>query len=250
MTDYLASIDPYHHIVTTSYSWDDKPEVWESPALGLTQRHLYGQGDTVDFVSMIEENSRKLDRYEKPRLIGEFGITWKEPDIALDTAKKGTPLHDALWASIMTGDCGGALTWWWDNYLEPLDLWPVYEGISRYVARIDFAHRNFRPVQLHMEGLTALGMQDAATGETIAWVHDPASNWKNDAAGVQPSVWSGKVLSVPASKPMTVEVWDTRSGQVLRRDEVGPSGGSLKVPLPDFRRDVAIAVRTPANGSR
>jgi hypothetical protein len=174
MTDYLASIDPYHHIVTTSYSWDDKPEVWRSPALGLTQRHLYGQGDTVDFVSMIEENSRKLDRFGKPHLIGEFGITWKEPDRALDTSKKGTPLHDALWASIMTGDCGGALTWWWDNYLEPLDLWPVFIGISRFVAPIDFAHRSFRPIPLQVEGLTALGMQDAGTGETILWLHDPA----------------------------------------------------------------------------
>jgi len=246
MTGYLASIDPYHHPITTSYSWQDKAEVWQSPALGLTQRHMYGQGDTVDFVSMIEQNSRKLDRFGKPRLIGEFGITWKEPDIALDKAKLGTPLHDALWASIMTGDAGGALTWWWDNYLEPLDLWPVFIGISRFVASIDFANRNFRLVPFQVPGLTALGMQDAASGETIVWLHDPASNWKSDAAGVDPRLWSGVMVSLSVKKTTKVEVWDTRTGQIIQSTTENLTDGEAKISLPDFKRDIAIHCRSRA----
>jgi hypothetical protein len=240
MTAYLASIDPYHHPITTSYSWDDKPEVWESPAVGLTQRHLYGQGDTVDFVTMIEENSRKLDAFGKPRMIGEFGITWKEPDIALDKSKKGTPLHDALWASIMTGDSGGALTWWWDNYLEPLNLWPVFIGISRFVAPIDFAHRSFRPLPLRVQGLTALALQDATTGETLLWLHDPASNWKNDAEGMAPRQWENTTVELPATKPLTVEIWNTRTGEILSKTTAQPVDGTIAVTLPPFQRDVAI----------
>jgi len=240
MTQYLASIDPYHHVITTSYSWDDRAEVWESPALGLTQRHMYGQGDTIDFVSMIEENSRKLAKFNKPRIIGEFGITWKEPDIALDKAKTGTPLHDALWASIMTGDAGGALTWWWDNYLEPLDLWHVFTGISRFVAPIDFAKHDFRPLPLHAEGLTALGLQDPKAGDTILWLHDPASTWKADADGVIPQEWSNTQVVVPALHPMKVEVWDTRTGEVIRHRNQRPIEGSITVELPAFKRDIAI----------
>jgi hypothetical protein len=242
MTGYLASIDPYHHPITTSYSWDDKPAVWESPAVGLTQRHMYGQGDTVDFVSMIEADSRKMDKFGKPHLIGEFGITWKEPDIALDKAKLGTPLHDALWASIMTGDAGGALTWWWDNYLEPLDLWNVYVGISKFVAPIDFAHRDFQPLDIHVDGLSAMGMQDAGAGETILWLHDPASNWKNDAEGAQPKDWIGASVSVPIPGPLVAEVWDTRSGKILQTEQVVPEGGLATVKIPAFRRDIAVRI--------
>ena len=242
MTDYLANIDPYRHIVTTSYSWDDKAEVWECPAVGLTQQHLYGQGDTVDFVSMVAQGSRKLDRFGKPHLIGEFGITWKEPDISLDKSRLGTPLHDALWASIMTGEAGGALTWWWDNYLEPLDLWPVFTGISRFVSTIDFAHRQFRPLTLKVPGLTALGLQDASTGETILWLHDPDSNWKSDATGRTPKTWNGITVTVPATKPMWVEAFDTRTGQVISHEKYKPDQGVITVHTPDFLRDIAFRI--------
>ena len=248
MTEYLASIDPYRHPITTSYSWDDKPEVWLTPAVGLTQRHMYGQGDTVDFVSMIVESSHKLGRYEKPRLIGEFGITWKEPDIALDKAKLGTPLHDALWASIMTGDAGGALTWWWDNYLEPLDLWHVYVGISRFVSAIDFANRDFLPIRPKVKGMTALGLQDSASGEAILWLHDPHSTWKADASGIIPRQWTDVHASVPAIDAMTVEVWNTRTGEIIARNRQAPEGGFVDVKLPPFERDIAIHLQKVTKG--
>lgn len=240
MTGYLASIDPYRHLITTSYSWDDKPEVWQSPAVGLTQRHMYGQGDTIDFVPMIIGNAKKLEPYGKPRLIGEFGITWKEPDIKLDTARLGTPLHDALWASIMSGDAGGALTWWWDNYLEPLNLWPVFVGISKFVQKVDFAHRDLRPLALHVDGLTALALSDRARGESILWLHDPASNWKADAEGQMPKDWRDVIVSVPASRPTHVVAFDTRTGEAVEATNQVPASGMVQVRVPAFRRDIAF----------
>lgn len=244
MTNHLASIDPYHHIITTSYSWRDKPEVWESPAVGMTQQHVYGQGKDVDFVSMVEGNTAKLARYGKPRMIGEFGITWKEPyDKALDSSGKGTALHDALWASIMTGEAGTAMSWWWYDYIDPKNLWGVFTGISKFVSDIDFAHKDFQPVALSVPGLTALGLQDATTGETIAWLHDPASNWKNDAAGIEPRVWNGLSITIPATHAVTAEIWDTRTGEILRRERLTPQAGRLKVEFPTFKRDIAVKVQ-------
>ncbi|MGV3616054.1 MAG: DUF5060 domain-containing protein [Fimbriimonas sp.] len=244
MTESLRDLDPYKHVITTSYSWDDKPEVWQSPALGLVQRHMYGQGDTVDFVGEIVRNAAKLDRFEKPHFIGEFGITWKEPDIALDKGKRGTPLHDALWASVMTGHAGGAMTWWWDNYLEPLDLWDVFSGISRFVAPIDFASKNFQPLTLTVAGLDALAMQDRTTGETILWLHDPASNWQNDAKGIEPPEWRDVEVTIPGVVRGRVEVWDTRTGKIVGRPALRGAEGGRKVKVPAFRRDIALRVRS------
>lgn len=236
MTAYLKQIDPYGHLITTSYSWRDKPEVWQSPALDLTQRHFYGQGDTVDLVGDIIRNAPKMAAFGKPTLIGEFGITWKESDTALDKAKLGTPLHDALWSTTMLGNAGAAMTWWWDNYLEPLNLWPVFQGLSRFVATVDFAHRDFRPVPIEVEGFEALALREDSSGETLFWIHDPASNWKADAEGKTPAVHVE--VSIPMVGVWKVEVWDTRSGEVVRRFEAKDV-----IRVPGFRRDVAVRVR-------
>lgn len=243
MTGHLAALDPYKHPISTSYSWDDKAEVWESPHLHMTQRHMYGQGDTLDFVAEVVKNGEKLQKFGKPRLISEFGITWKEPDIALDKAKKGTPLHNAIWASIMTGESGAPLTWWWDNYIEPAGLWGVITGASRFVEKIDFAASNFNPVKVESsQGLTSLGMVDSKSGSFLAWVCDPESHWKNDAEGKVPKQFSGVTLSlpVPGSGAYAVEVWDTRKGVVVSTPEAKPQGGIVKVSLPVFVRDVAV----------
>ncbi len=243
MTAHLAALDPYKHPISTSYSWDDKAEVWESPHLHMTQRHMYGQGDTLDFVDEVVKNGEKLQKFGKPRLISEFGITWKEPDIALDKAKKGTPLHNALWASIMTGESGAPLTWWWDNYIEPAGLWGVITGASRFTKKIDFAEASYEPVSVEATaGLKGLGMVDAKTGAFIAWTCDSESNWKNDAEGKTPKQWSGASLVLPVStdRAYKVEVWDTRKGEALGSFDATSMNGKIRVNLPVFTRDIAV----------
>lgn len=246
MTDTLRSIDPYHHLITTSYSWDDKAEVWQSPSLDLTQQHLYGEGNIADFTPDVIKVAKKLAAYKKPMLVGEFGITWKEPDTKLDVAKKGTALHNAMWASIMAGFAGTTMTWWWDNYLEPLDLWHVYRGISQYVKTVDFAQESFAPfTDQGVAGFDVLGLQSKTSGRALIWVHDQRSTWKNDAEQIAPPLCSGVQVSIPVATEGTysVEFWDTRTGEVTSRARVHSSGSRLSITLPSFVRDVAIQVR-------
>lgn len=242
MTEYLQSIDPYHHLITTSFSWRDTDEVWQNPHIGLTQRHMYGQGDTVDFVREIEANAEKMAKYGKPTLVGEFGITWKEPDLALDKAKKGTALHNALWASLMTGHAGGALAWWWDNYFEPANLWRVFSGISAFVAGEDLAAYRFEPLNINIEKMDCLGLVDRTSGKSLIWIHDPESNWKNDANGVAPKPIRGLVMPLRIERRSRVEVWNTRTGKVLHSQVVDSRKSLFVLPVPTFERDVAIKV--------
>jgi hypothetical protein len=139
MTAYLRQIDPARHLVTTSYSWDDKPAVWRLPAIDLTQRHLYGAGDLEDFVTAVAADTHAYEVYQKPHLIGELGITWKEPDAALDPGGMGTTLHNACWAALMSGQAGIPMSWWWDNYVETKNLWHVYNGVSEFAAKVDWS---------------------------------------------------------------------------------------------------------------
>lgn len=145
MTSYLRQIDPARHLITTSYSWQDKPEVWKLPDIDLTQRHMYGTGDIVDFVAAVVSDAHNYEVYHKPHIIGEFGITWKEPDVRFDPSGTGTSLHNACWAAMMSGDAGIPMSWWWDNYIEPKNLWHVYRGVAKFAASVDWS-RPWQPL--------------------------------------------------------------------------------------------------------
>ncbi len=145
---YLKTIDPYQHLVTTS-SGEHCAGVWPMKTIDLTQVHLYGAADWSHFDEAIALGAASYSEYHKPFLFGEFGITWDwnhGGEVAADTSAKGTALHNAMWASAMTGCAGTAMNWWWDNYIDPKNLWHLFTGISRFSAVIPWTTRDFAPL--------------------------------------------------------------------------------------------------------
>lgn len=146
MARELKRIDPYQHLVSTSSSVPDP--VWQDPNMDLTQRHIYGDGSMTDMIGPIAGASAKYDRFAKPHLLAEFGIDYKGSDLSFDPDGKATTLHNSLWAAAMAGSAGGACNWWWDNYIDKLNLWWTYRGISNFAAKIDWPRRHFDPIRL------------------------------------------------------------------------------------------------------
>jgi hypothetical protein len=81
-------------------------------------------------------------------LIAECGISFKEPDAKFDPNGRGTALHNSLWASTMSGACGAAAYWWWNNYIAPANLWHEFTPIVSFAAGVDWPRRHFKPVLL------------------------------------------------------------------------------------------------------
>ena len=95
-------------------------DVWNLPEIDLTQTHRYGdEGSMKDVAPVILTDAREHDRYPKPHLMGEFGISWRNSDAKFDPTGMATNLHNGLWAGALSGDAGGAAIWWWDNYVHP-----------------------------------------------------------------------------------------------------------------------------------
>ncbi|HEX3358307.1 MAG TPA: DUF5060 domain-containing protein [Tepidisphaeraceae bacterium] len=146
MADYLHANDPYNHLVSTS---SDVPEsVWKLDGMSISQGHIYGDGEVVDLVTPIVAAVKRHAQFDKPYLLAEFGISYKGPDTQYDPHNTATSLHNSLWAATMSGACGTAAYWWWDNYIGPNNLWPVYQGISKFAASVDWAKRHFSPIEL------------------------------------------------------------------------------------------------------
>jgi hypothetical protein len=146
MASCIKSLDPYGHLISTSAGVGDA--VWQLPEMSITQSHLYGTGDVLDLATPIVSSIKQHQRFDRPHLVAEFGISYKGPDAEFDPNNTATTLHNSLWASAMSGGCGTAMNWWWDNYVAPRDLWHVYKGISTFAATVDWPRRQFKSLRL------------------------------------------------------------------------------------------------------
>jgi hypothetical protein len=146
---------------------------------------------------------------------------------------------------------GGAVTWWWDNYIEPKNLWHHYAALAKFAAGIDWPRRAFEPLSLQSPTLadatpTRLKPMALAAGkdEFLVWLWDPESNCTNDLAKKPPAKLEGLLLTLPVTGNATyrIEWWDTRQAKIIKRDTASPHGGLMKLTIPSFERDIALRV--------
>jgi hypothetical protein len=148
MARYLKSVDPYQHLVTTSFGPGAQREVWQSPDIDLTQMHMYPGESAHDDSGVVSASAMAHEEFHKPYLVGEIGIHHLGSDLKYDPTGAATNLHNTVWAGMMSGAAGGACNWWWDSYVRKLDLWQTYHGASVFAAQIDWPRKDFRPLDV------------------------------------------------------------------------------------------------------
>lgn len=179
MAAFLKANDPYQHVVTTSYAAEEyDPAVWNAPDIDLTQTHYYV--DVPNLERVLAGGARNyLDSFGKPTLNGEFGLgpgggalSTLDPD--------GIHLHNALWGALFGGASGTAMSWWWDNYIDPQDLYPHFAGISAVAGGLDLPARDYRPATATVIGAPA----DLSLTPSLGWGALADTSYSLSAGGV------------------------------------------------------------------
>ncbi|MBN2566322.1 MAG: hypothetical protein JXB46_11490, partial [Candidatus Eisenbacteria bacterium] len=136
MAGYLRGIDPYDHLITTSFSGPTgSHEIWGLPGIDFVQAHDYGE---VDWGANSAKWARQLRRrYGKPMLFGEIGIL-HDGRRTRTADPQGVHLHNGLWGAVMGGGAGTGMTWWWDSYVHPADLYHHFGSVSRFAGGVDW----------------------------------------------------------------------------------------------------------------
>ncbi|MCB9274131.1 MAG: DUF5060 domain-containing protein [Lewinellaceae bacterium] len=163
MAAYLKSIDPYGHIITTSYGDDFTDEnVWSHPDIGFTQSHVYINTPNIER-ALAMRNRGFLQEFGKPALNGEFGLGGtanlanEDPD--------GIHLHNSLWGGLFSGAFGTAMTWWWDNYIHPRDLYYHFSGLAAIAAEVPFQEKQLSPADAFATGAPG----NLVLAPTLSW---------------------------------------------------------------------------------
>ena len=141
MLSLLEKHDPYRHLKTTSFSNPDNGDsIWKLPNIDFTQTHIYN----VKSCEVIYNVSReKTAVYQKPHIIGEYGIDSSDAFIERGDDKEGENIHQIIWAGGLSLSMGTPMSWWWDSYIPRNNLYKRYEAFTGFIKGIDFARGNF-----------------------------------------------------------------------------------------------------------
>jgi hypothetical protein len=190
MAQFVRSIDPYGHLLTTTYGDD---EVWQLPEMDFSQTHWYGDGSQRDCVTTIVNIHRHhLERYRKPFLLGEFGIDWRTSDLTYDPKGNALHWHNGMWASLMSGGMGTACVWYWDNYIDGLNLWHHFRPVAGFVRLVGRAWlQNWRPLR-HTDPIADVPSLEQQFGD---FVFTPTLGWQRPTGDTFVLHRNGKVES-------------------------------------------------------
>jgi hypothetical protein len=245
MAAVIDAFDPYDHLLTTSLSATVPSALWSLPEIDFTQMHFYAYPVEVDFQQAIPQLLPAVRVPGKPVLVGENGVDWRGPAETQASDPTAVGFHDALWTGVLAETFGTSMTWWWDNWIDPNDLYFHFGPVATFVEGIAFDAQGFQP-----GGATAaapgrsLGVL-ALRGRTVAlaWIKNQAHQWfPTGGGGLDPSVVAGASLALDG---LADGVWrarwiDTYTGADLAVEDAIAAGGGLVLAAPDFAKDVAL----------
>jgi len=154
MASYIRSIDAFKHPVTTSSHGPGFENLWNLPDINLVEHHYYGN----DTIRTFEQTALTLQDFNKPVLFAEFGLDGNpegstQPEPYASQLKEGLEMHNGIWAAFFSKST--ANLWWWDNYIDPCNLYGVYTPLSIYDANENLADCNLVRAQRAASGSEA-----------------------------------------------------------------------------------------------
>ena len=154
MADYIASIDPFNHLITTSSDDAGFDALWSLDNIDVLQVHHYGS----ETIALFKSVAARLSGYEKPVIMGEFGVgrtgNVDPPECKYNDLSEpyktqileALPLHNGIWSAFHLKS--GAHLWWFDCYIEALNLYDEFSALSSYAEGEDPAAHNLSKADL------------------------------------------------------------------------------------------------------
>ncbi|MDX9754585.1 MAG: DUF5060 domain-containing protein [bacterium] len=141
MAGILRELDPYDHLLTTSAAWQTD-QTFPIRGMDFLQSHAYVP-DVINF-QQTKAARTQAEYPTVPHFFGEMSYNAAGPN---REDRDGVILHNQLWASIHSWDSGAAMTWWWDNWVRPYNLYSHFAMAQKYIEGIDWVSETLVPLQ-------------------------------------------------------------------------------------------------------
>lgn len=147
MADFVVKKDPYQHFISLGFALStSNPTVWKHENIHFTQQHLYSKKEDIE-ANMLQQVAILQKTYQKPMLVGEFGLGHL-PDSLMKWDPQGVSLHNSLWSSIMGGSFATIMPWFWDEYIDTLNLYDSYAALAKFAKSEDLSAHQYTGMHL------------------------------------------------------------------------------------------------------
>ncbi len=200
MSEHLAELDPFNHVITTSVSSKFPPTLWELPKIQITMLHLYGPTQRIP-----GELTKAVQRFAQPAVVSEFAFSWKSPGELKNDPAFEEELHLGLWRGMFSPTPILPMTWWWEFH-DKSGHWNHMRAAAAYCHRM--CESEGRWTSLEVDGsLPTLECRAMKVGNTtFVWVFNSGSD----------SVTNAKVtLDVRNAGALKLETWPTTGQEVM-----------------------------------
>lgn len=149
----LRQVDPYDHLVTVG-TYQPDAAIWQLDSIDFAQVAAYqsrpAQNADDQVAMVLGRLSTAFANTTKPIILSEFSLNpWYQPT---DDDASGVHVRNTIWATALSGAAGGAMTWWWDTYVDQQSLYGIYQPLALFSRGVPWESPGLQPVQV---GLTA-----------------------------------------------------------------------------------------------
>jgi hypothetical protein len=254
MGEFVHAVDAHHRLVSSSAtrSFPEKiVDAFRSPAMDVVMYHSYNMIDLAPYVADLHETA--VEYYGKPVILGEFGVEYRGADRTIKEDPGHVGLHNALWAGWFSETPVAPMSWWWDNYIDPLDLWGEYSRLAAFAGMTSLSGGPLSfstlppPRAAGSPAVPVYGRCIINGGEIGLWWKNEHYQWSVMAE--QPDCptlpeFSQTVPGVPPGR-YVVRWYDPQTGTTLDSPKEWSTGQSdtLTLTVPHFARDLACVAR-------
>ena len=225
---------------------------WDNLDYAVT--HVYDPSDPIKSLT-VQADALRAAVPNKPILVGEMGSGTVTEDPFSDP--KGLHLHNSQWAATFVGFAGPASYWWWDIYVDPLNLWPHTTGLTKLTTGLDVAAM----VPGRGSGiLLASALTLTSKDTTIGWVRH--NNF--DRSAKTQLLLDAAIASLKTKKPIktvfpdpvskggkltfnvgsdanyTITFYNSFTGKVIATQSGVSKNQMLTIKVPKFTGDIAF----------
>lgn len=253
MAEYIKSIDPYQHLVTTSVKSDSflssTYQVFNLNAIDYVNVHSYGIYNHVSVLPTKQNNGFEV--FNKPILYDEVGYSGNGGADQYSKDPNNVTLHQELWAGAMGGGAGTGMNWWWESWIETYDLYDQYTAISIYTSQMNLVAETTYQVLASSDSDYNHATLDRSDCGYMGYVVDDRvylylfdtyyALFNQDVATKSNLTFS---MDDFIQGTYSVDFYNTYTGDILSSQTiVVTQSGVLSVDIPSFTADIAVIIK-------